>query len=85
MAECVAAASSPTVSGQIPGGELYIFFNKLATYLQSSATYVFILDGPGRPGVKRSTKVIDREPRWTKQVKELICCFGYHVHQVRYL
>ena len=83
MAECVAAASSPTVSGQIPGGELYIFFNKLATYFQSPATFVFVLDGLGRPNVKRGTNVVQREPRWTNHVKELIRCFGYHIHQVR--
>lgn len=85
MGECVAIASSRSVSGQLAGGELRILFSKLAIYLQSPATFVFVFDGPGRPGVKRGTKIIHREPRWTKQAKELIQYFGYHVHQVRHL
>lgn len=83
MAECVAAAGVPGVSGQLHGGGLYIFFTKLATYLAFPFTLVFVFDGCERPAIKRGTHVQgSKSPSWMELAKELITYMGYHFHEV---
>ena len=82
MAECTAATLAAGVNGQLPGGGLYIFFNKLAAYLKCPLTLIFVFDGPGHPEIKRGKKVRDILPWWTDRAKDLIRYFGYHVHEV---
>lgn len=82
MAECHNASVAANIHGELTGGAILFFFNKLAIYLKSPATFVFVFDGPGRPKVKRDHGVKSSEPRWSKVVRELIQYFGYHVHQV---
>ena len=82
MAECTAATLAAGVNGQLPGGGLYILFNKLAAYLKCAVVLVFVFDGPERPAIKRGKKVKDVLPCWTDQAKDLIRYFGYYVHQV---
>jgi hypothetical protein len=82
MAECEGAAKVPGVSSRLPGGGLYIFYTKLTAYLKSPVTLVFVFDGDGRPGIKRSRKVVGRAPWWIDVAQELIVYFGYNSHQV---
>jgi hypothetical protein len=82
MAECTAATLTAGVNGQLPGGGLFIFFNKLAAYLKCAVTLVFVFDGPERPAFKRGKNVRHLSPWWTDRAKDLIHYFGYHIHQV---
>lgn len=82
MAECTAAAAKTSLSGRWAGDEIYILFLRLCDYLKYPVTFVFILDGDGRPDIKRGHRVVRRDPRWTRLAKELIRLFGYYFHQV---
>lgn len=82
MAECVAAASAPSVNGWFPGGEIYILFNKLMAFLHIPAVFIFVLDGDGRPEQKRGSNVIKKDNHWKKCSIKLIELCGCHIHQV---
>ncbi|KIJ99639.1 hypothetical protein K443DRAFT_101847 [Laccaria amethystina LaAM-08-1] len=63
-------------------GHLQIFFFKLCKFLRSPATWVFVFDGPNRPTIKRGKAVnSSTAPSWVGPCKDLIECFGFHVHQ----
>jgi hypothetical protein len=81
MAECTAATLAPGVNGQLPGGCLYILFNKLAAYLKCAVVFVFVFDGLERPAIKCGKQVKNALPWWTDQAKDLVCYFGYYIHQ----
>jgi len=83
MCECTAAILAAGIHGQFTGGALRIFFNKLCNFRKGSPMLLFILDGDGRPSVKRGTEVIDREICWTDQAIELIQSFGYYYYKVK--
>ncbi|KAJ7098522.1 PIN domain-like protein, partial [Mycena belliarum] len=55
-------------------------FYQLCNFLLAPATFVFIFDGPGRPSMKRGTKVVHR-PLWLIQhLKAMIKSFGFHLY-----
>ncbi|KIM42897.1 hypothetical protein M413DRAFT_26867 [Hebeloma cylindrosporum] len=78
MVECVAAQQTAGLNGRFHGGELKIFFNKLAVWLRSPFTLVFVFDGHEKPGIKRGTEVVSKELWWEDLSKELIGLCGYH-------
>ncbi|KAJ7137295.1 PIN domain-like protein [Mycena filopes] len=56
------------------------FFYQLCQFSLAPLTLVFIFDGPGRPPIKRGTRVIYR-PGWLdQQLKVLITAFGYYYY-----
>ncbi|KAJ7152226.1 PIN domain-like protein, partial [Mycena crocata] len=67
-----------------PGGQrlvleklFYIFCN----FLRASITIVAIFDGPGRPSVKRGTRVVHRvPPDLIPHLKAMITYFGFHFY-----
>lgn len=82
MAECNAGALAAGVNNQRAGGGLYLFFKRLAELLQVPATFVFVLDGPRRPPIKRGHEVRRQPIWWLNFATELIGYFGYVLHQV---
>ncbi|KAJ7934436.1 PIN domain-like protein [Mycena leptocephala] len=55
-------------------------FYQLCNFLLAPLTLVFVFDGPGRPPVKRGTRVIYR-PMWLIQhLKTMIAAFGFHTY-----
>ena len=70
------------MASSLKKARVYIFFNKLAAYLNCAVSFVFVFGGPERPPIKRGKKVRDVLPWWTDRAKDLIHYFGYHVHQV---
>ncbi|KIM35280.1 hypothetical protein M413DRAFT_79552, partial [Hebeloma cylindrosporum] len=78
MVECVAAQQTAGLNGRFHGGELKIFFNKLAAWLRSPFTLVFVFDGKEKPSIKRGTQVISKDLWWEDLCKELIGLCGYH-------
>ncbi|RDB28015.1 Flap endonuclease GEN 1 [Hypsizygus marmoreus] len=79
---CQAAFQGATIhthSGENP--ELRTFFFKLCRYLKMPVVLVFVLDGPGRPSVKRG-RGVQPVPLWiTSYLEELVDAFGFFVHQ----
>ncbi|KAF7324057.1 Flap endonuclease GEN 1 [Mycena kentingensis (nom. inval.)] len=59
---------------------LELFFYQLCNLQRSSATFIFVFDGPGRPKVKRGVRVRKHSRNLLKNVKQLIKAFGYYVH-----
>ncbi|KAF7324056.1 Flap endonuclease GEN 1 [Mycena kentingensis (nom. inval.)] len=59
---------------------LELFFYQLCNLQRSSATFIFVFDGPGRPKVKRGVRVWKHSRNLLKNVKQLIKAFGYYVH-----
>lgn len=82
MAECQSASVAAGTHGDLTGGAIRFFFNKMAIYLKSPATFVFVFDGPGRPGIKRGHHVRVSEPRWHRSIRRLIPFLGQHIHDV---
>jgi len=82
MVECVAAQQAAGLNGRFHGGELKIFFNKLACWLQSPFMLVFVFDGDEKPEIKRGTHVISKGLWWEELSKELITLCGYYWVQV---
>ncbi|KAJ7693366.1 PIN domain-like protein [Mycena rosella] len=79
----VAALKSAGVFHPGVGGQTLVLeklFYQLCNFSLAPVTLVFIFDGPGRPSVKRGTKVIYR-PAWLIQhLKTMITSFGYYVY-----
>ena len=82
MVECVAAQKATGFHGGFHGGELKIFFSKLAAWLRSPFLLVFVFDGDEKPEIKRGTKVISKSLWWEEISKELITLCGYYWVQV---
>ncbi|KAJ7270887.1 PIN domain-like protein [Mycena rebaudengoi] len=60
---------------------LETFFYQLCNFSRAPLTPLFAFDGPGRPSVKRNTRVI-KHPQWlVEHLKHLILSFGYHFHE----
>ncbi|KAJ7629822.1 PIN domain-like protein, partial [Mycena rosella] len=58
-------------------------FYQLCNFSLAPIVLVFIFDGPGRPAVKRGTKVIYR-PAWLIQhLKAMILSFGFHFYDAK--
>ncbi|KAJ7083847.1 PIN domain-like protein [Mycena crocata] len=56
-------------------------FYQFCHFLLASITLVIILDGPGRPPVKRGTRVTYR-PSWLiEQVKSMATNFGFYIYE----
>ncbi|KAJ7460433.1 hypothetical protein B0H11DRAFT_1627492, partial [Mycena galericulata] len=84
LSQCCAVFQGPGRrhfhAGQNP--ELCALFYKLCELFKYCDTAIFFFDGPGRPGFKRGTQVIDR-PHWlTEHFKSLIEAFGFYHHKV---
>jgi Holliday junction resolvase YEN1 len=82
MVECVAAQQAVGLNGRFHGGELKIFFSKLAAWLRSPIALVFVFDGDAKPEIKRGTQVISKGLWWEELSKELIKLCGYYWVQV---
>jgi hypothetical protein len=82
----VATLQAANVFNPGPGGQRLVLekiFYQLCNLSLASLTMVFIFDGPGRPPVKRGTRVIYR-PQWFEQhLKTMITAFGFHYYEVR--
>jgi hypothetical protein len=83
MVECAAAQKAAGLNGRFHGGELKIFFSKLAAWLRSPLLLVFVYDGDEKPKVKRGTQVITKDLWWETLSKELLKSCGYYWIQVR--
>ena len=82
MGECNASALAAGVNTQQAGAGLNHFFKRLSYFLQVPAKFIFVLDGPARPHIKRG-HVVRRQPIWwTNLAIELIEHFGYIFRQV---
>ncbi|KAJ7488583.1 PIN domain-like protein [Mycena galericulata] len=57
------------------------FFYQLCNFLLAPITYVFGFDGPGRPRVKRGTRVIHRETELLQHLKAMIVAFGFYYYE----
>ncbi|KAJ7772444.1 PIN domain-like protein, partial [Mycena metata] len=55
-------------------------FYQFCRFLLASITLVFIFDGPGRPPIKRGTRVIYRPDSLEQKIKAMITAFGYHFY-----
>lgn len=82
MIECAAAQQATGLNGRFHGGELKIFFSKLACWLHSPLMLVFVFDGNEKPKIKRGTQVISKGLWWEEISKELITLCGYYWVQV---
>ncbi|KAF8173441.1 PIN domain-like protein [Pholiota molesta] len=80
MAECNAGARIPGVNYQQAGSGLYLFFKRLGEFLKVPAAFVFVLDGPARPPVKRGHEVQHQPIWWTHLAVDLIRHFGFQFH-----
>ncbi|KAJ7499115.1 PIN domain-like protein [Mycena latifolia] len=67
------------------GGQTLILeklFYQLCNLSLAPLTPIFVFDGPGRPSVKRGTKVIFR-PTWLiEHLKKMLINFGFHFYDV---
>ena len=82
MAECNAGARAAGIHNQRAGGGLYLFYKRLTEFLEIPAYFIFVLDGPARPRVKRGRKVRHQPIWWTDLAIQLIEHFGYITRQV---
>ncbi|KAF8174538.1 PIN domain-like protein [Pholiota molesta] len=80
MAECNAGALNFGVNYQRAGSGLYLFFRRLGEFLRMPAAFVFVLDGPARPPLKRGHEVQHRPIWWTHLAIELVEYFGFEIH-----
>ncbi|KAJ7755955.1 PIN domain-like protein, partial [Mycena metata] len=55
-------------------------FSQLRNFLLAPATMLFVFDGPGRPDIKRGTKVVHRPRGLTDCLKRMITNFGYYFY-----
>ncbi|KAJ7347996.1 hypothetical protein DFH08DRAFT_155974 [Mycena albidolilacea] len=66
----------------IPGQKLVLekIFYQLCNLSLAPVTLVFVFNGPGRPSIKRGTRVISR-PLWLiDHLKKMITYFGFHFY-----
>jgi hypothetical protein len=66
----------------IPGQKLALekIFYQLCNLSLAPVTLVFVFDGPGRPSIKRGTRVISR-PLWlVDHLKKMIMYFVFHFY-----
>ncbi|KAJ7184123.1 PIN domain-like protein, partial [Mycena filopes] len=66
-----------------PGGRsdalvLRKLFYQLCNFSLAPLTMLFVFDGPGRPSLKRGTKVVHRPAGFTDPLKTMITHFGYY-------
>ena len=85
MVDCIATQQVTGLHGRFHGGELKIFFSKLASWLQSPIALVFVFDGNEKLKIKRGTKVICKDLWWEELSKEPITLCGYYWVQVHYI
>ncbi|KAJ7835255.1 PIN domain-like protein [Mycena olivaceomarginata] len=58
-------------------------FYQLCNLSLAPVTLVFVFDGPGRPSIKRGTRVISR-PLWLiDHLKKMITYFGFHFYDAK--
>ncbi|KAF8201965.1 PIN domain-like protein [Mycena galopus ATCC 62051] len=80
----VAALQATNVFPNSPTGQVLVLekiFYQLCNLSQAPVTVVFIDDGPGRPSVKRGTRVVFR-PLWLiEHLKTMITSFGYYFYE----
>ncbi|KAJ7504734.1 PIN domain-like protein, partial [Mycena galericulata] len=57
------------------------FFYQLCNFSLAPMTYVFGLDGPGRPSVKRGTRVVYRDTELLQHLKAMIVAFGFYYYE----
>ncbi|KAJ7255531.1 PIN domain-like protein, partial [Mycena haematopus] len=58
------------------------FFYQLCNLSLAPATFVFIFDGPGRPSIKRGTRVRSSQPGFIPNLKAMILSFGFYVYDL---
>ncbi|KAJ7912810.1 hypothetical protein B0H13DRAFT_1874399 [Mycena leptocephala] len=66
------------------GGETLVLeklFYQLCNFSLAPLTLVFVFDGPGRPPVKRGTRVIYRPLRLIQHLKTMITAFGFYAYE----
>ena len=80
MCECVAASLGGTVNSK--ASEVKVFFEKLSIIRKGAAIAVFILDGQGRPKLKRGKEVVDRDLWWLHLAIRLIEYFRFYWYKV---
>ncbi|KAJ7501389.1 PIN domain-like protein, partial [Mycena galericulata] len=73
--------SNTTVSESTPFLILEKFFYQFCNFLLAPATYVFGFDGPGRPEMKRGTRVVHRETELLHHLKAMIVAFGFYYYE----
>lgn len=82
MNECQSIFYHPAHAQAGKNPELRALFYRILRYLKTTATLVFIFDGPDRPSIKRGKQVVAK-PHWlTEGFKDLILAAGYHVSVV---
>ncbi|KAF7364162.1 Flap endonuclease GEN 1 [Mycena sanguinolenta] len=80
---CVAALKTASLHAHTgPNPALRAFFYQLCQFSKAPAiVLVFIFDGPGRPGIKRGTRVVNRPLAIMEAAKRLIKAFGYYFYE----
>ena len=64
---------------------LRALFFRLCQYSKTAITFVFVFNGPQRPGTKRGHRVQAQPPDLIKNMKYLIDIFGFYSHQVLWI
>lgn len=62
--------------------ELKTFFKKLLRLAKLPVHLIFVFDGPGRPKIKRDTRVVHQGMHLFKSMLLLIEAFGFEYHNV---
>lgn len=82
MGECVGATFTAGIHGQTAGGALKNLFLKLSAFSKCPATFIFVLEGKGRPAIKRGHAVKHKPLFWEPAARALIGHYGFHTHDV---
>ncbi|KAJ7926483.1 PIN domain-like protein, partial [Mycena leptocephala] len=79
----VAALQAANVFNPGLGGQKLVLeklFYQLGNFSLAPRTMVFFFDGPGRPSIKRGTRVIYRPPWLVQHLKTMITAFGFYFY-----